>query len=211
MSSTAVPITASRCCVTSFLNYWTPAWVVLLTLEGIAYVRQLIKVSPSFLNGHNDQGDAVKNTSTGEVDNLGSRLALSESMCKKYGPISCEGPSDPSTSIHSLYCGHRDSTFYFVHSRRFGYCPIPKAATSSLKTILLEAEGIKDPGHNADQIFRTFHRQFPLEHPSADLATRLGSDYTKLIVVRHPFDRLVSAYVDKICTSHPVINAAKKI
>ncbi|KAH9382009.1 hypothetical protein HPB48_005457 [Haemaphysalis longicornis] len=169
------------------------------------------QVSPSFLNGHKDQGDAVKNTSTGEVDNLGRRLALIESMCKKYGPILCEGPSDPSTSINPLYCGHAASSFYFVHSRRFGYCPVPKAATSSLKTILLEAEGIEDPGHNADQIFRRFHRYFPHERPSADLATRLGSEYTKLVVVRHPFDRLVSAYVDKIRTTHPVIKAARKI
>ncbi|KAH9382010.1 hypothetical protein HPB48_005458 [Haemaphysalis longicornis] len=86
-----------------------------------------------------------------------------------------------------------------------------RPATSSLKTILLEAEGINDPGHNADQIFRRFHRHFPRECPSADLATRLGSEYTKLVVVRHPFDRLVSAYVDKIRTTHPVIKAARKI
>ncbi|KAH9379592.1 hypothetical protein HPB48_023141 [Haemaphysalis longicornis] len=132
-------------------------------------------------------------------------------MCKKYGAILCEGPSDPSRSINPLYCGHGASTFYLVYSRRFGYCPVPKAATSSLKTLLLKAEGINGPGGNADRIFAAFYRQFPRVHPSADLATQLGYEYTKLIVVRHPFDRLVSAYVDKIRTTHPLIRVAKKI
>lgn len=185
--------------------------VVLLTLEGTAYVRHLIKVSRCFLNSHNDQRDAVKNISTNEVDNLKSRLALIESMCDKYGPVLCEDPSDQNKSTNPFYCGDGTSSFYLVNSQRFGYCPIPKAATSSLKTILLEAEGIKDPGDNADRIFATFYRQFPRVHPSMDLARKLGSEYTKLIVVRHPFDRLVSAYVDKIRTTHPFLTAAKKI
>ncbi|KAH9380825.1 hypothetical protein HPB48_021356 [Haemaphysalis longicornis] len=99
----------------------------------------------------------------------------------------------------------------FIWSRgdRFGFCPIPKAATSSLKTLILEAERIKDPGDNADEIFLEFKKRFPSVLPCPHWDKKLGSEYGKLIIVRHPFERLVSAYVDKIRTTDPFIPGAK--
>lgn len=185
--------------------------VVLLTVEFIVYIQHLIKVSHCFVSGHHDEAGATKNSSRDKADNLNARLARMDSMCKKYAPLLCEDPNDQSTIINHLYCGNGASSFYLIQSHRFGYCAIPKAATSSLKTLLLEAEGIEHPEDNADQIFFEFYSRFPPVNPSNNLAKKLGSGYTKLIVVRHPFDRLVSAYVDKIRTTRPFITAAKNM
>jgi chondroitin 4-sulfotransferase 11 len=69
---------------------------------------------------------------------------------------------------------------------RFGYCKLGKVSSSTWLTILNSALGDPHPHLRASTRLRTYH-QLPF-------AVR---QYFKFVFVRHPFDRLISAYIDK--------------
>lgn len=186
------------------------AWVLVLLILGISdYLGRGIKVSRCTFSNSDDISDTPQDTESEESDDLPARLARIDSVCEKYADLLWTDPTDDRASWDRKYCGRDVCSFYLVERRRFGFCPIPKAATSSLKTLILEAERIKDPGDNADEIFLEFKKRFPSVLPCPHWDKKLGSEYGKLIIVRHPFERLVSAYVDKIRTTDPFIPGAK--
>lgn len=182
---------------------------IFVILEGYWYLRHGIRVSGYMFTAHDFLFGPNTNTASEELDDLPSRLTRIASVCKKYEAHLRESKTDSRASWRHPYCDRETCSFHLVEKHRFGFCPIPKAATSSLKTLILAAEHIKDPGDDPDDIFNAFKARFPSVAPSTYWAEELGSQYTKLIVVRHPFGRLVSAYVDKILTTHPSIPGAK--
>ncbi|XP_077529737.1 carbohydrate sulfotransferase 10-like [Haemaphysalis longicornis] len=132
-------------------------------------------------------------------------------MCKKYAGLQCNDTTGQNTRRDYLHCGRGQPSFYLVRNRRFGFCSIPKTASSSLKALILKAEHFKDPGDDADQIFFKFQKWFKPVLPSTVWENKLGSAYIKLLVVRHPFERLVSAYVDKVRTTRPFLPSVKQM
>ncbi|ELU10141.1 hypothetical protein CAPTEDRAFT_93169, partial [Capitella teleta] len=95
------------------------------------------------------------------------------------------------------------SQIYVDRKHQVLYCAIPKAACSSWKVALAQLTG---------KFNRSDHRQTLYVHDDAFMASiglhqlrsfsrmsieEIIKSYRKFIVVRHPFERLVSAFVDK--------------
>lgn len=83
------------------------------------------------------------------------------------------------------------------------YCAIPKAATTSLKTAFAEWTGLVTQSDIVEHQVESpsFMESIGLQYLNAFNMTeirRMLKDYFKVLVVRHPFVRLVSAYRDKI-------------
>ncbi|KAK2157740.1 hypothetical protein LSH36_185g00028 [Paralvinella palmiformis] len=92
------------------------------------------------------------------------------------------------------------------------YCAIPKVASGSFKTfILTAATGINDTHfhvHDRNRL-RRVGVKYLTDYDPKDRETKI-STYFKFIVVRHPFDRLVSAYKNKFLTPTPILKRYQK-
>ena len=84
------------------------------------------------------------------------------------------------------------------HKRRVAYCYVPKNSCTTWKAIMANNTGVR-----SDVPFETLtekgfiHRMLGEFGLSKETYTDKLQTYTKFIVVRHPFDRLLSAYRDK--------------
>ena len=99
----------------------------------------------------------------------------------------------------------RDHNYPFMTSRtrflvddvsKVAFCQVPKAASSTMNRLLMTSRS-----RAMTSLVRTSHDQQVLEH---DFNLRFESDvtrlvnYTKILVVRNPYSRLLSAFEDKI-------------
>ncbi|XP_072017277.1 carbohydrate sulfotransferase 13-like [Amphiura filiformis] len=82
------------------------------------------------------------------------------------------------------------------------YCYIPKVACTTWKRIILALNHGKD--HIAD-VPRNVHSAFipSLSIFSPDEAVKRLQNYTKLMIVRNPHERLLSAYIEKFTSTSP--------
>ncbi|XP_039988597.1 carbohydrate sulfotransferase 8-like [Xiphias gladius] len=118
----------------------------------------------------------------------GSRRRLLSEVCVKYQPGVTERP-----------VSQRQVSRVYVEDRsRLLYCEVPKAGCSNWKRVLMvlggSATSTRDIPHDAAHYANHLRR---LEsYDRAGIAERLRS-YTKVLFVREPFERLVSAFRDK--------------
>ncbi|KAG0433543.1 hypothetical protein HPB47_019848 [Ixodes persulcatus] len=80
---------------------------------------------------------------------------------------------------------------------KVGYCFINKVASTTVKTIFGLLLNIRNTGNTVDTLHRAFHEQVLTISPMTFLQRTSQERYTTAMFVRHPFERLVSAYVDK--------------
>ncbi|XP_050046944.1 carbohydrate sulfotransferase 9-like [Dermacentor andersoni] len=189
------------------------AAVVLANLAIVGRHRLFAKLSPCDCSASVDRtvypGEKEK---LSEMDDLARRLGRIEAYCKKYaGILQAESSVDHSANVSSSMCARDPRSLYLVDTRRFAFCSIPKAATSSIKALVLLAENVSAVATDADGIYKAFRRRFRVLCPSAYVRDHLVTNYTKAIIVRHPFERLVSAYVNKIRTARPKITGARRM
>lgn len=100
-----------------------------------------------------------------------------------------------------------DRLFLISLKHKFVFCPVPKVANSSIKTFLFEAElmdsGIA-PGQydfSARRMHELLNSPFirPFQLPRGLLQKVLfGPDYRRIVFVRHPVDRIVSCFLDRV-------------
>ncbi|XP_077493079.1 carbohydrate sulfotransferase 11-like isoform X2 [Amblyomma americanum] len=146
------------------------------------------------------------------VDDLASRLARMDSGCKKYGGTLRSRHTGGSQGVtQEPKCSWTTCALYVVMSHHFAFCSVPKAATSSLKALVLKADKTLSSSDTADDIFSVFRRKHRAVLPGAYWRDKLGSSFTKVIIVRHPFERLVSAYLNKVRTTRPYVWGAKRM
>lgn len=114
-----------------------------------------------------------------------------------------------------------DRLFVISLRHRYIFCPISKAANSSIKTFLFEAE-LMASGYSpqvADFSERRMHELLnsplirPFQLPAKMLQKIIfGDDFRRILAVRHPVDRVLSCFLDRVQeeTSHPsgVVKAA---
>ncbi|XP_029282820.1 carbohydrate sulfotransferase 8 [Cottoperca gobio] len=117
-----------------------------------------------------------------------SRRRLLTDVCAKYQP----GVDERHVS------GRQVSRVYVEDQSRLLYCEVPKAGCSNWKRVLMvlggSATSTQDIPHDAAHYGNHLWRLESYEH--AGIAERLRS-YTKVLFVREPFERLVSAFRDK--------------
>ncbi len=90
-----------------------------------------------------------------------------------------------------------------VQQQRILYCPIPKAGTSSVKTLLLASSRPNVTHKHAESIIRRLdslknHGIMQLRMHPEQARRHILTHYVPLMIVRHPLDRLVSAFADKM-------------
>ncbi|XP_070686280.1 carbohydrate sulfotransferase 8-like [Pempheris klunzingeri] len=117
-----------------------------------------------------------------------SRRRLLADVCAKYQP----GVAEQRVSQRQV------SRVYVEDRSRLLYCEVPKAGCSNWKRVLMvlggSATSTRDIPHDAAHYANHLRR---LEsYDRAGIAERLRS-YTKVLFIREPFERLVSAFRDK--------------
>ncbi|XP_042205449.1 carbohydrate sulfotransferase 11-like isoform X2 [Homarus americanus] len=90
------------------------------------------------------------------------------------------------------------SHMHFDDKRKAIYCFIPKVACTSWKRVWMKTTGIVPPDQDLALIGRyTVHTRVPLLSATKESMEKLNT-YKKFLFVRHPFDRVLSAYKDKL-------------
>lgn len=91
--------------------------------------------------------------------------------------------------------------YYFINERlKIVYCSIPKNACTLFKTMMIESSGLREEFEaSGDSVHVFLNKRIKKIISAAYLLECLGSaDYFKFTVLRNPFDRLVSGYLDKL-------------
>ncbi len=121
-----------------------------------------------------------------------------------------------------LELGWPENTYLVNHDHHFVYCPVPKVICSNMRKAILKVAGLHEiHGHqNGKQtckvhgnIYRCAKKEYGF-NTNADTALQILNDnrYFKFILVRNPWSRLVSAYLDKVVRSgHTEIKVVEKI
>ena len=134
----------------------------------------------------------------------------------------CRAASPGATETKQLQAKQSYLRNIFVDNKhRVVYCSVPKVACSSWKTVLAQLTDISGAGHVNETRRRakvTRDPRFTLDvhnntymdriglkqlyaYPSKDIK-RILKNYTKFMFVRHPLERLVSAYRDKFAITN---------
>ncbi|XP_015719745.1 carbohydrate sulfotransferase 9-like [Coturnix japonica] len=121
------------------------------------------------------------------------------SVCQKNNLIKLESKLD----------SHVASQIFVEHKHKFTYCEVPKVGCSNWKrTIFILQEGLNVEASEIqhDHIHRTSLIKRLSAYPPGEQEEFLNS-YTNVMFTRHPLERLVSAYRDKLLHFEPYYSA----
>ncbi|NXJ10442.1 CHST9 sulfotransferase, partial [Odontophorus gujanensis] len=107
--------------------------------------------------------------------------------------------------LKSKLDSHVASQIFVEHKHKFTYCEVPKVGCSNWKrTIFILQEGLSVEASEIehDHIHQTSLIKRLSAYPP-DIQEEFLSNYTKVMFTRHPLERLVSAYRDKLLHSEP--------
>ncbi len=102
--------------------------------------------------------------------------------------------------------------YYLVnHEHHFVYCPVPKVICSNMRKAILKVAGLHEKhGHDRSihtckvhgNIYECARKEFGFNTNMGTALKILNDDrYFKFIIVRDPWSRLLSAYIDKFVSS----------
>ncbi|XP_042718314.1 carbohydrate sulfotransferase 9-like [Lagopus leucura] len=117
------------------------------------------------------------------------------SLCQKNNLIKLK------SALDSLVA----SQIFVEHKHKFTYCEVPKVGCSNWKrTIFILQEGLNVEASEIehDHIHQTSLIRRLSAYPPA-MREQFLNNYTKVMFTRHPLERLVSAYRDKLLHSEP--------
>lgn len=143
------------------------------------------------------------------ADGIMSRRIRIQRVCQRYA--ACEelqrptpgwGINMPMLGNSSTYCVPEQCPIFIDNARSLAFCFLAKVASTSVKTLFRDMLGVKvnrsDDGPSSwEELHREFHHQTHRLGPRTLFMHDGGRGYIKALFVRHPFERLVSAYVDK--------------
>ncbi|WP_040896333.1 sulfotransferase family protein [Xenococcus sp. PCC 7305] len=92
------------------------------------------------------------------------------------------------------------------HKYKIVYCPIPKNACSLIKTTIVEHSHDRDRYKKSNQDIHSYTYINDKGVSLNDISYLNNPEYFKFVVLRNPFNRLVSAYIEKIARrKNPVL------
>jgi hypothetical protein len=105
-----------------------------------------------------------------------------------------------------MFLKRSERHFLLDERHKLIYCPIPKVACSSLKVWMLRNLGIEEP-RDLMAVHICAAGQLRLSRLGwRGIRRRLADpSYFKFVFVRSPFSRLVSAYLDKVCSANDIV------
>ncbi|XP_040072783.1 carbohydrate sulfotransferase 13-like [Ixodes scapularis] len=139
-------------------------------------------------------GTTREQTSRRSDDDFASRAKRINEVCRKY-QVTLVVPNfgyERPDLCHITRC-----PIIIDPARKVGYCFINKVASTTVKTIFGLLLNISNTQNTVDSFHRAFHEQVRTVSPMTFLQRSNEEHYTTAMFVRHPFERLVSAYVDK--------------
>lgn len=116
-----------------------------------------------------------------------TRQHLNKEVCGKYR-----------RNISRTITPHHVSRIYVEDGHKLLYCEVPKAGCSNWKRVLMVLAGVASSTHkiNHDMVHYSNHLKRLDSFDQHAVSERLQS-YTKVLFVREPMERLVSAFRDK--------------
>jgi len=146
---------------------------------------------------------------------LGRRRKRVKDTCEKYGAyttrekvlaklkLSTQSDFDPGVEtdeqIWSLIKKTSHHQFFVQREHGLMWCKVPKAASTSWLHAFLKLANVPDhliPEDNGMGLHAFLRDKYPLL--SKNLNKQFMTKSVKFVVVRHPFERIVSAYLDKL-------------
>lgn len=143
-----------------------------------------------------------------EDDSMTSRRARIHRVCRLYAastelqrPSLGFGMYAPTKRTKAgPNCNSARCPIFIDNAHFLAFCLIPKVASTSLKILFQDKLGVRIRGRASGRgAWDALHRAFDSQTYRLGPRTLFlhGGAYTKALFVRHPFERLVSAYVDK--------------
>lgn len=174
------------------------AAVVVCCILTAAWLRQSCwhrRFSPLFLGG-----EAVLEAEDTHVDDFTARAKRIEEVCLKhrralYG-AHYMGTRSNKRLGRPAHCPARQCPIFVDHSHRVAFCFIPKVASTSVKTFFADLLNVSNPSIGPYSVHSVFNEKVLRVGPSHFPRSKLKK-YARVIFVRHPFERLVSAFADK--------------
>ncbi|XP_039297166.1 carbohydrate sulfotransferase 11 isoform X2 [Nilaparvata lugens] len=124
------------------------------------------------------------------------RIGRVQKVCSKYNLGLFKNSAEVSLFKHPPTPQY--SVFYIDKGHKLAWCPVYKAASSSMLHNLCLLGGFTEQflGQTTQQLSTIARKIYPeLDYPQAEEALQ---SCLKVIIVRHPFERLLSAYRDKL-------------
>ncbi|XP_063600036.1 carbohydrate sulfotransferase 8-like [Penaeus indicus] len=139
-----------------------------------------------------DSSSAVKLDDTAK--RLEHRAEVVRRLCQKWN-------TEERKPLHGVSAEKKEqvilSHFYLARSASTLTCPINKAGSTSIVAGLMEAEGNPLPTMKDDSL--SIHGASAVLKPQTEAEFNFTKKYFfKFLLVRHPFERLLSAYRDKV-------------
>uniref|UniRef100_G3MRX9 Carbohydrate sulfotransferase n=1 Tax=Amblyomma maculatum TaxID=34609 RepID=G3MRX9_AMBMU len=174
--------------------------MLLLTLTPSEFQKTALKIASSWRC--EDHGPMAKSRYASLDDNEARRERI-RSFCEAHPwwqrlhrPNSGFGVNLPTLRQEKMQCHPLECPLFVDDSRSLAFCFIPKVASTSLKALFAPLLNVTIIGTRSDALHWSFHYQ-TLRYGPATLLQSSRSNYTKVLFVRHPFERLVSTYIDK--------------
>ncbi|XP_002412303.4 carbohydrate sulfotransferase 8 [Ixodes scapularis] len=179
----------AACLLVAVFCFSAAAW-----LRRSPWQRHLVPPSPDA------EENAVTKVTEAAVDDLESRLARIRETCLKHKRALLGAHYLGTRSNRRLgrpsHCPPRRCPIFVDRSHRVAFCFVPKVASTSVKSLFAALLNISRPADSADAIHEIFNAEVLRVGPSHFPRSKLKT-YTRAVFVRHPFERLVSAFVDK--------------
>ena len=102
--------------------------------------------------------------------------------------------------------------FFIHHELKLIYCSIPKNACTLFKEMLVKNSYLKKKYQKEKLSVHDFLGDLRCERKIEELITSFENEaYTKFVILRNPFNRVVSAYLNKVITFNRITPYVKKM
>ncbi|RZF40956.1 hypothetical protein LSTR_LSTR013211 [Laodelphax striatellus] len=179
-------------------------WILFVFLSVIVFAITVIISTILHFGNYDKRKEAAALLSEQEIKRLikeaesinAKRIERVQKVCSKYNLGLFKNSAKVSQFKHPPTPQY--SVFYIDITHKLAWCPVYKAASSSMlhNLCLLGGQTEKFLGETKQQLSTIARKIYPeLDYPQAEEALQ---SCLKVIIVRHPFERLLSAYRDKL-------------